>query len=478
MLRRTKIVATLGPATSSPERLQAIIAAGVDVVRVNFSHGQAEDHTRTVELVREVAGRLGKYVAVLADLQGPKLRIGRFVDNKVLLQPGQRFVLDAGLDADAGDEDRVSIDYKQLPEDVRPGDILLLDDGRIEMQVEQVAGQQIVCRVLIGGVLSNNKGLNRKGGGLSAAALTDKDIADIRVAARMGVDYVAVSFVRSAHDIRVARDLVRKAGSDAHIMAKIERAELVQNPDELDDVIRAADAVMVARGDLAVEIGDAELVAVQKHIIRRARALNRSVITATQMMESMIHNPMPTRAEVSDVANAVFDYTDAVMLSAESAVGDYPVEAVQAMARICEGSEKHPSMHQSRHRIHEDIEGIEETIALSVMYAANHLKGVGAIICLTESGATPLLASRIKSSVPIFAFSRHFRTRCRTALYRGVYAIPFELGDDDNDTVISRAIEALKARQVLSIGDLVAVTKGDYSHAEGGTNTLKIIKVF
>ncbi|RMF15717.1 MAG: pyruvate kinase [Gammaproteobacteria bacterium] len=477
MLRRTKIVATLGPATSSPEALESIIAAGVDVVRVNFSHGSAEEHINRVRQVREISAKLGKSVAVLADLQGPKLRIARFADNKVILQRGQRFVLDAGMDKNAGDVDGVGIDYEQLTRDVKAGDVLLLDDGRIELEVEQVAGMQIICKVIVGGVLSNNKGLNRKGGGLSAAALTDKDIEDIGTAARMGADFIAVSFVRCANDLKVARDLARKAGSDAHIIAKIERAELVQNPSELDDVIRASDGVMVARGDLAVEIGDAELVVVQKHIISRTRTLNRPVITATQMMESMIHNPMPTRAEVSDVANAVFDYTDAVMLSAESAVGDYPVEAVQAMARICEGSEKHPSMHQSRHRIHEGIEGIEETIALSVMYAANHLKGVKAVICLTESGATPLLASRIKSSVPIFAFSRHFRTQCRTSLYRGVYSIPFDMGNDDNDTVIVRAIEALKARNVLAIGDLVAVTKGDYSHAEGGTNTMKIIKV-
>lgn len=477
MLRRTKIVATLGPATDAPEALAAIIRAGVDVVRLNFSHGSAEEHIERARRVREAAAAQGRFVALLADLQGPKLRIARFANNKVTLTAGQRFVLDAAMDKEAGTEERVGIDYEQLINDVRPGDILVLDDGRIEMRVDSVDDHSITSTVLIGGPLSNNKGLNKRGGGLSAEALTDKDRQDIVTAARLGADYVAVSFVRTADDLHTARRLLGEAGSEAGLVAKIERAELAHDDDALDAVILASDAVMVARGDLAVEIGDAELVGVQKHIISRARSLNRGVITATQMMESMITNPMPTRAEVSDVANTVMDYTDAVMLSAETAVGDYPREAVEAMVRICLGAEKHPSMHQSKHRIHESMGRVDEAIALSAMYAANHLQGVAAIICMTETGATPRLMSRIKSSLPIFAFSRHHSTQHRMALFRGVQTVPFDTVQIPNEQTNARAVQELVHRGVVKAGDLVVITKGDYVNAQGGTNTMKIVQV-
>ncbi|MDX1799393.1 MAG: pyruvate kinase [Marinobacter sp.] len=477
MLRRTKIVATLGPATDSPESLARIIAAGVDVTRLNFSHGSADDHIQRARLVRETAAAQGRFVALLADLQGPKLRIARFADNKVALKPGQQFVLDAKMDKEAGTEDAVGIDYEQLINDVHPGDTLVLDDGRIEMTVEAVDDHSITSRVTIGGPLSNNKGLNKRGGGLSADALTEKDKEDIKTAALLGADYVAVSFVRTAEDMHIARDLLREAGSSAGLVAKIERAELAHDDAALDAVIEASDAVMVARGDLAVEIGDAELVGVQKHIINRARALNKVVITATQMMESMIDNPMPTRAEVSDVANAVFDYTDAVMLSAETAVGDYPTEAVEAMVRICIGAEKHPSTHTSKHRIHESMEAVDEAIALSAMYAANHLQQVQAIICLTETGATPLMMSRIKSSLPIFAFSRHHSTQHRVVLYRGVQTVPFDSVTVLPEETNAHAVRELLQRGVVSEGDLVVITKGDYANAQGGTNSMKIVRV-
>lgn len=477
MLRRTKIVATLGPATDSPEALAAIIAAGVDVTRLNFSHGSAEDHVERARLVRETATSQGRFVALLADLQGPKLRIARFANHKITLSRGQTFVLDATMDKENGTEERVGIDYEDLINDVSPGDILVLDDGRIEMEVTAVEDHSITSRVLIGGPLSNNKGLNKRGGGLSADALTEKDKQDIVTAARLGADYVAVSFVRTADDIHTARQLLREAGSDAGLVAKIERAELAHDNDALDAVISASDAVMVARGDLAVEIGDAELVGVQKHIIARARVLNRAVITATQMMESMINNPMPTRAEVSDVANAVMDYTDAVMLSAETAVGDYPLEAVESMVRVCVGAERHPSMHQSQHRIHQDMVEIDESIALSAMYAANHLQGVSAIICLTETGSTPRLMSRIKSSLPIFAFSRNHSTQHRVVLYRGVQTIPFDSLELANEHVNALAVEKLKEHGVVADGDLLIITKGDYANAQGGTNSMKIVRV-
>ncbi|GGY64642.1 pyruvate kinase [Marinobacter zhanjiangensis] len=476
-LRRTKIVATLGPATDSPETLERIIHAGLDVCRLNFSHGSAEEHCERARRVRETAASCGRFVAVLADLQGPKLRIARFRDNKVTLKAGQTFVLDAAMDKEAGDAQCVGIDYEQLIRDVTPGDTLVLDDGRIEMEVTAVDERSITSTVLIGGPLSNNKGLNKRGGGLSADALTSKDREDIVTAARLGADYVAVSFVRTAEDMHIARQLLREAGSQAGLVAKIERAELAHDTDALDAVITASNAVMVARGDLAVEIGDAELVAVQKHIIARARALDRVVITATQMMESMIDNPMPTRAEVSDVANAVMDYTDAVMLSAETAVGDYPVQAVEAMDRICKGAERHPSMRQSGHRMHESMERVDEAIALSAMYAANHLQGVTAIICLTETGATPLLMSRIKSAMPIFAFSRHFTTQHKVTLYRGVQTVPFDSAEVAPEQTNALAVRQLQDRGIVSPGDLVVLTKGDYVNAQGGTNTMKIVRV-
>lgn len=477
MLRRTKIVATLGPATSTPESISALIEAGVDVVRLNFSHGSAQEHQERAQLVRELASRQQRFVAILADLQGPKLRIARFTEGKIELQVGQPFTLDAGMDKNAGTQDSVGIDYEQLIQDVAPGDCLLLDDGRIELAVEEISGQQIKCRVLVGGPLSNNKGLNKKGGGLSAPALTEKDLIDIETAAQLGADYVAVSFVRTAEDIIQARTLLQKTGSKAGIVAKIERADLVNTVEELDAVIRASDAVMVARGDLGVEIGDAELVAEQKYIISRSRKLNRVVITATQMMESMIHSPMPTRAEVSDVANAVFDYTDAVMLSAETAIGQYPAAAVEAMARICVGAEKNPATHRSKHRIHQPMTRIDEAIALSAMYAANHLEGVKAIICMTETGATPLIMSRIKSPLPIYAFSRHPVTQHKVALYRGVQTVAFDAEKMPADEVNARAVAELERLGVVTKGDLVLISKGDYANAQGGTNSVKIVQV-
>ncbi|MCG8610511.1 MAG: pyruvate kinase [Pseudomonadales bacterium] len=477
MLRRTKIIATLGPATRTPEAISAIIEAGVDMVRLNFSHGSAEEHRERADLVREIARQCGRFVSVMADLQGPKLRIARFKDDKIRLNRGDHFIFDMQLDSDAGNLERVGIDYKGLINDVEAGDILLLDDGRMEMAVESLTESEIHCKVLIGGVLSNNKGINRKGGGLSAKALTTKDKNDIVTAANINVDYVAVSFPRSAEDMHEARELLSAAGSQAGLIAKIERAEVVQDQHVLDEIICASEGVMIARGDLAVEIGDAGLVGVQKQIIRRSRTLNRFVITATQMMESMIENPMPTRAEVSDVANAVFDSTDAVMLSAESAVGEYPAEAVAAMARICLGAERDPATRKSKHRLDEAFHRVDEAIALSAMYAANHLDGVKAIICMTETGATPLLMSRIRSALPIFAFSRHSATQNRVTIYRSVHTIPFDSTTIANEAVNATAVQALKDQGIVTDGDLVIITKGDYVNAQGGTNTMKIVRV-
>ncbi len=478
MFRRTKIVTTLGPATDRDDNLRRIIAAGANVVRMNFSHGSPEDHLERANAVRQIAKELGTHVAILGDLQGPKIRVSTFKDNqKIQLNLGDTFVLDAELGKGEGDQNAVGIDYKALPDDVVVGDILMLDDGRVQLKVEKVENRKVITSVVVAGPLSNNKGINKQGGGLSAAALTDKDKADIHTAAQIQVDYLAVSFPRSGADLEYARKLAREAGSKALIVAKVERAEAVATDEAMDDVINASDAVMVARGDLGVEIGDAALVAVQKKLIARSRQLNKAVITATQMMESMISSPMPTRAEVMDVANAVLDGTDAVMLSAETAAGDFPEETVKAMANVCLGAESHPSVRVSKHRLDESFTTVEETIAMSTMYAANHLPGVKAIIALTESGSTPRLMSRITSALPILGLSRHETTLAKMALYRGVQPIYFDTTAYTADEVAASALVMLKESNYLQSGDMVLMTKGDAMETIGGTNTCKVLIV-
>ena len=474
MLRRTKIVTTLGPATDDPAVLEAMIRAGADVARVNFSHGRAEDHARRIELVREAAGRVGRYVGILGDLAGPKIRIERFAKGPVLLVEGAPFTLDVSLDPDAGSETAVGVAYKELPRDVHAGDVLLLNDGQLVLDVEKIEGPRIHTRVKIGGELSNAKGINRQGGGLSAGALTDKDREDIGIASRLGVDYIAVSFARDAADIRETRALVARAGGEARIVAKIERSEAIQN---LNSIIDATDVVMVARGDLGVEMGYAELTGLQKTIIHQSRNRNRVVITATQMMESMVSNPIPTRAEVSDVSNAVMDGTDAVMLSGESAVGRYPVKAVEAMAQIIRGAEKYQLSHSRvRHRVEGQFQGTDEAIAMAVMYTANHLK-TRAIVALTESGSTPLWMSRIRSDIPIYAFARHEVTRRRVTLYRGVYPVPFDITHTDPQTLYKSIFHLMIELGLAAENDLVILTKGEMSGVSGGTNSMKILRV-
>ncbi|WP_127555975.1 pyruvate kinase [Saccharospirillum alexandrii] len=476
-MRRTKIVTTLGPATDRDGVLEKLILAGANVVRLNFSHGSPEDHQRRADEVHAIAKKHGLHVGILGDLQGPKIRIARFKDTKVQLEDGQAFILDVDFDKNAGDATRVGIDYPELAADSKPGDIYLLDDGRVKVQVDKVEGNAVHTTVTQGGPLSNNKGINKLGGGLSAKALTEKDKADIKTAAAIGVDYIAVSFPRNAEDMNEARQLLAEAGSTAEIVAKLERAEAVLDHDNLDRIILASDVVMVARGDLGVEIGDPALISVQKHIIKRARTLDRVVITATQMMESMIDNPFPTRAEVFDVANAVLDGTDAVMCSAETAAGDYPVETVKAMNDVCLGAEKHPLTTQSRHRVNTEFHRIDEAIAMSVMYTANHLKGVKAIVCMTESGSTPRWMSRISSGMPIYAMTRQELTQRKCALYRGVEAIAFDVSAGPIEQVNKRAVDELKHRGIVKDGDLVLLSYGDHQGVHGGTNTLKIVSV-
>ncbi len=449
-----------------------MINAGVDVVRINFSHGTREEHIEHAELARSLARAAGQTVGVLADLQGPKIRIGKFEHGKITLKAGDKFVLDA--ECELGDQEKVGLDYKELPNDVGTGVTLMLDDGRIVLGVSQVKGHQVHCVVEQGGVLSNNKGINRKGGGLSAPALTSKDMEDIKTAAALKADYLAVSFPRTGEDMRWARDLMREAGGKSLMMAKIERSEAIM---ALDDILQASDAIMVARGDLAVEVGDAVVPALQKRMIRAARLSNKLVVTATQMMESMITSPIPTRAEVSDVANAVLDGTDAVMLSAESAAGEYPIEAVEAMARVCLEAEKEFLASQEQRRIQSGLpDTIEEAIARATMFTASSLK-IRAIAALTQSGRTVLLMSRRNSNVPIFALSPQEDTRRKMTLFRGVYPIKFGGGSNDPETILDLAESELLKRGAVRNGDLIIMTIGEPVGKAGGTNTMKIVKV-
>ena len=449
--------------------LTRMIDAGLDVVRLNFSHGTSAEHRQQVELVRILARKAGRAIGVLMDLQGPKIRIGRFRDGKVTLVPGARFILDA--EAEIGDEHRVGLDYRDLPNDVRPGDTLLLDDGRIVLRVESVEGPRIICIVEQGGVLSNNKGINRRGGGLSAPALTEKDMHDIEIAAELKADFLAVSFPRSGSDIKWARDLMERAGGRAFVIAKIERAEAVP---ALDEILDASDGIMVARGDLAVEVGDAVVPALQKRMIRRAREKNKVTITATQMMESMINSQIPTRAEVSDVANAVLDGTDAVMLSAETATGHYPAETVATMARVCIEAEKEDTFSPER-RYSSGPAEVEEAIARATVFTANNLD-IKAVAAMTQSGKTVLLMSRMHSTVPIYAMSAVSETRRRVTLFRGVYPIKFK-GVRDPERSLHMAEDELLDRGAVHNGDYIVLTIGEPYGKAGGTNTMKIVKV-
>jgi len=474
MLRRTKIVATLGPATDDPKVLDEVLRAGVDVVRLNMSHGSHEDHERRADWVRNRARASGRQVGVLIDLQGPKIRCGKFVDGKIELAPDDRFILDVDWDIEKGNQERVGVTYATLHLEVARGDTLVLNDGLIVLWIDEVYGSEVRCKVVIGGTLSNNKGINKLGGGLSAPALTEKDKEDIRFAARIEADYVAVSFVRSADDVHLTRQLLREAGGQGGIVSKIERAEAL---DCIEEIVDASDVIMVARGDLGVEIGDAELPAVQKRLISTARSMNCVVITATQMMESMIQNPIPTRAEVFDVANAVIDGTDAVMLSAESAAGKYPAKAVEAMDRICKEAEKQSQTRKSDHRLHSVFGRIDEAIAMATMYTANHL-GVAAIAALTESGSTCKWMSRISSGIPIYALTGHVATRRKVTLYRGVYPVSFDLEPGiDSRRANTEVIEELQRRGAVRDDDLVVITKGDLNGVSGGTNVMKIVRV-
>ncbi|MCF2134771.1 MULTISPECIES: pyruvate kinase [Burkholderiaceae] len=474
MHRATKIVATIGPASSSPDILSRMIAAGLDVVRLNFSHGTADDHRQRAEFVREAARQAGREVAIMADLQGPKIRVGKFENGRVTLAAGAPFVLDAACEL--GNDERVGLDYKDLPRDLKAGDVLLLNDGLIVLSVQRVVGEEIHTTVKVGGELSNNKGINRQGGGLSAPALTAKDMEDIRTAMALGADLVAVSFPKNATDMEMARQLANIAGAPygykPKMIAKIERAEAIP---ALQEILDASDGIMVARGDLAVEVGNAAVPALQKRMIRMAREANKTVITATQMMESMIQNPVPTRAEVSDVANAVLDGTDAVMLSAETAAGRYPVETIETMAAICVEAEKSEHVELDKDFLDRTFTRIDQSIAMGALFTAFHL-GAKAIIALTESGATALWMSRHWLHVPIYALTPRVASERMMALYRNV--VPLHLESSlDRDTALQQALELLVRNGYAVRGDIVVLTVGEPMGQAGGTNTLKIVKV-
>ncbi|HLS85735.1 MAG TPA: pyruvate kinase [Burkholderiales bacterium] len=473
MLRSTKIVATLGPASSDPAVLERMVLAGVDVVRLNFSHGSAEDHLRRAELVKEISRKTGRTVAIMCDLQGPKIRVGKFKDGRVALEKGRRFILDAACSL--GDDERSGLDYKELPRDVRSGDVLLLDDGKIVLEVTDVRGEEVHTLVRHGGVLSNNKGINRQGGGLTAPALTAKDMEDIKTAARLNADYLAVSFPKSGADMYMARELMRAAGGRAFLIAKIERAEAVAES-ALVDIMRGSDGIMVARGDLAVEVGDASVPALQKKMIRLAREHNKLTITATQMMESMISSPVPTRAEVSDVANAVLDGTDAVMLSAETASGKFPVEVVEAMDRICVEAEQTQPLTLEQDFLHRVFTRVDQSIAMAALFTAYHLK-VKCIAALTESGSTALWMSRLNCGVPIYALTSQTGTRYRCALFRDVSPLMVRYIGHDREELLREAEKVLVENGVVKQGDLIVLTIGEPIGKSGGTNTMKIVKV-
>ena len=474
--RRTKIVATLGPSSSSAAVIAELLDSGVNIFRLNFSHGDAEQHTENARTVRDLAAQRDIHVGILGDLQGPKIRIGDLQQESKPLEDGQPLLLTVDESAADSRENRIHVVYSALPQSVAAGDTLLVDDGLIRLEVQSVEGSAVHCRVVQAGLLKSRKGLNRLGGGLSAAAMTNKDFADLDVIIGLDLEYVAVSFPASAADLAPVRKALEAAGSKTKIIAKIERAEAVASELHLGALIDAADGVMVARGDLGVEIGDAQLIGVQKNIIRLSRRANKPVITATQMMESMINQPIPTRAEVFDVANAVLDGTDAVMLSSETAAGQYPVKSVSAMAETALGAERHPTMRESTYRVDRSFDSIDETIAMSVIYAANHLTDLAAIICLTESGTTPLLASRLSSSLPIYGISPHLATCRRMALYRGVIPLFFDVTQAGKSDLSAVAMDLIARRGELQVGQRVAFTCGDM-HGEGGsTNTLKLLQ--
>jgi len=472
-MRRTKIIATLGPATDKPGMLEKLLNAGVDLFRINYSHQSQEDHARRVREVRELTARRKIEAGIIADLQGPKIRVQRFDSERVMLKEGATFTLDTALDTHAGDATHVGITYKDMPRNVKPGNTLLLDDGRIVLTIQEISDHEVRCKVVRGGELSSNKGVSLQGGSIPLRAFSPKDRGDLEHGAALGVDYFSVSFVRDEEDVLVARQLLEEAGCAAGVIAKFECPEALERAEA---ITQAADAIMIARGDLGVEIGDANLPTVQKRLIKLARSMDRAAITATQMMQSMIDHQIPLRAEVFDVANAVLDGTDAILLSGETSIGMFPELAVAAASRVCEEAEKQRTVRISDHRINQSFDRIDESVAMAAMYTANHAHAK-AIVALTETGSTCVWMSRISSGLPIFAFSRHVSTRRKANLYRGVYPVVFDRSADRSRGIYKTIIGELVRRKIVEDGDLIIITRGDRMGESGGTNTMKLLRV-
>lgn len=472
MQKRTKIVITLGPASHDKAILKKLLNSGVDLVRLNFSHGNIEEHKEKFNLVKICAAELNKNIGILADLQGPKIRISSFEKGFVLLKKGSDFLLDLDCCKNSGNIDKVNVDFPQIIEESEVGQLLCLDDGKIVLKVEQINDRSLKTKVVTGGELKSKKGINLVGGGLSAGAITKKDRVDLKHACGMGVDYIALSFVKDSDDIKLAKKLIQKHNSSAQILTKVERVEAIEN---IDEIIDFSDGVMVARGDLAIEVGDAEVPAIQKNIIHKAKEAAKPVIVATQMMESMISNPIPTRAEMSDVANAVLDGADAVMLSAESAVGEYPLLAVEAMFRACVSAEKHKHL-QYKTQVSKSLSRVDQAVAIATVMTANRLK-IKAIVALTESGMTPLWMSSLQTNIPICALSRHERTLGLLSLYRGVIPIYFDVTKVNHSDINKSALDVIKKEKMVKKGDLVIITKGDYVGVVGGSNAMKILSI-
>ena len=466
---KTKVIATLGPASSDPAVLGAMIDSGLDVVRLNFSHGERADHLARMELVRRIADERGRNVAVLADLQGPKIRVGVVDEQGIRLEAGDDCVLRSG--AERAPDKEIPIVYEHLASDVKPGDTILLDDGSIALRVRSVSGDEVYCEVVDGGVVRSRKGVNLPGVAVSAASLTSKDRADLAIAVEAGVDYLALSFVRRAEDVLEAKQAIAERGGQVPVVAKLERPEAI---DHLDDILDATDAVMVARGDLGVELPVERVPPLQKEIIARSNSLGVPVITATQMLESMVSNPRPTRAEASDVANAIFDGTDAVMLSAETAMGAYPVEAVRMMGRIAREAEATPHLSHPPPPVGGGLD-VAATVCRAAVQAATDLSAK-AVVAFTESGATARYVSRFRPRMPIIGMTPYEPTRRRMALFWGVEAPPVLERVGDLEAMIAEGDRCLLEECFTVPGDLVVIVAGTPG-GQGPTNRVIVHEV-
>ncbi|NQY41843.1 MAG: pyruvate kinase, partial [Legionellales bacterium] len=437
-LRRTKIIATLGPATQENLSLVSLLDTGVDLVRLNFSHGNHQQHVENIKRIRQWSKTNNREIGIIADIQGSKIRLGEVSNSEIEIHKDELILIDPKF-SDPGNNKIIGVNYKDIASELEIKDILLIDDGLIKFEVVDIIQDRITCKILNDGILKSNKGINREGGGLSGISFTSKDQQDLDFALSHRVDFIALSFVRDQNDILKVRQLIKAANINIHIIAKIENKQSLQN---LTEIINSADGIMVARGDLGLEIGIENVPFFQKHLISKTRELNKPVITATQILESMTTKTMPTRAEVSDIANAILDCTDAIMFSGETASGEHPDLVVHTANKICLSSEKNPTTAISQHRIEKKFSRIDESIAMASMYIANH-QDIQAIVCITTTGTTPLLMSRIRSNIPIYAISPNITIIRIMNLYRNVYPIMFNYTKYQHTSINQRVINEL-----------------------------------